>query len=75
MIIVPDPITGFYYMSGHIMREGVYSLSGTNVTLKQAWVSAGGAEDLAMPERSEIIRRIGPNKEVFVRIDYNKIWR
>jgi polysaccharide export outer membrane protein len=74
MIIVPDPVTGVYYMGGHVQRVGVYSLTGTPVTLKQAWISAGGAEDLAMPSRTEVIRPVGDNKEVFVRIDYSKIW-
>ena len=74
MIIVPDPQTGFYYMAGHSARPGVFSLAGTKVTIKQAWGAAGGADDFGVPRRSEIIRRIGTNKEVFVRINISKIW-
>jgi polysaccharide biosynthesis/export protein len=73
MIIIPDPTTGFYYMGGHVGRPGVYQLGGFKVTLKQAWVAAGGADDFAMPYRTEIIRRIGTNREVCVRIDLSKI--
>jgi protein involved in polysaccharide export with SLBB domain len=74
MIIVPDPQTGTYYMAGHVQRSGVYSLTGTHITLKQAWSAAGGGDDLAIPHRTEIIRRISPDKEVVVRIDMIKIW-
>jgi polysaccharide biosynthesis/export protein len=74
MIVVPDPETGVYYVGGHVLRSGVYSLSGVKVDLKQAWVSAGGADDFAIPARTEVIRRLGTNKEVFVRVDMAKVW-
>jgi len=73
MIIVPDPTTGVYYFGGHALRAGVFSLSGTQVTLKQAWIAAGGADDFAFPFRTEVIRRIGTNREVCVRVDLSKI--
>ena len=73
MIIVPDPTTGVYYFGGHVLRAGVFSLTGTEVTLKQAWIAAGGADDLAFPNRTEVIRRIGSNREVCVRVDLSKI--
>jgi polysaccharide export outer membrane protein len=73
MIVVPDPVTGVYYMGGHLLRSGVYSLNGTPVTIKEAWIAAGGGDDLAIPRRSEIIRQLGNDKEVFVRIDLTKV--
>jgi polysaccharide biosynthesis/export protein len=73
MIIVPDPQTGVYYMGGHVQRSGVYSLSGYKVTLKEAWVSAGGPDDFAIPRRTEVIRRVGADKEVFVRLNLLQI--
>jgi protein involved in polysaccharide export with SLBB domain len=73
MIIIPDPQTGVYYMGGHVARMGVYSLSGQHVTLKQAWISAGGADDFAFPYRTEVVRRIGTNREVCVRINLGNI--
>jgi protein involved in polysaccharide export with SLBB domain len=75
MIWVPDPVTGIYYVGGHITRPGVFSLTGIPVTIKQAWIAGGGADDFAIPKRSELIRRLGPNKEVVVRIDLAKIWK
>jgi polysaccharide export outer membrane protein len=74
MIIVPDPEQGVYYMGGHMLRSGVYGLSGTKVTLKEAWTGAGGADDFAIPSHSEIIRRVGDNNEVFVCVNMSKIW-
>ncbi|HEY1921942.1 MAG TPA: polysaccharide biosynthesis/export family protein [Tepidisphaeraceae bacterium] len=73
MIVIPDPQTGVYYMGGHVARMGVYSLSGQHVTLKQAWISAGGADDFAFPYRTEVVRRIGSNREVCVRINLGNI--
>ena len=74
LIFVPNPVIGEYYMAGHVARVGVYSLSGRKITLKQAVVSAGMLDQLAIPQRTEIIRRIpGRNEEVFVRVDLAKI--
>ena len=73
MIIIPDPVQGAYYVGGHVTRVGVYSLSGQKVTLKQAWIAAGGADDFAFPNRTEVVRRIGSNREVCVRIDLGSI--
>jgi protein involved in polysaccharide export with SLBB domain len=73
MIIVPDPVTGVYYIGGHVLRPGVFGLTGVGVTLKQAWVAAGGADGFAFPYRTEVVRRIGTNREVCVRVRLNDI--
>lgn len=74
LIFIPDPVTGEYYMGGHVARAGVFSLTARNIDLKQALISAGMFDQAAIPGRSEIIRRVGPNKEVFVRIDLDKVY-
>jgi hypothetical protein len=75
MIIVPQPIFGEYYMDGHVNRSGVYSLTARNITLKQAVAAAGGFDALAIPStKTEIIRRIGQDKEVFARVDIDKVF-
>ncbi len=71
---VPQPATGEYYMGGHVQRTGVYSLTARTITLKQAVVSAGMLDQLAIPRRTQIVRRIGTNKEVFARVDLDKIF-
>jgi polysaccharide biosynthesis/export protein len=73
MIIVPDPLAGQYYMAGHVLRAGVYSTNGQDITLKQAWVSAGGGDQEVIPSRTEIIRRLNRNQEVFVRVELDKV--
>jgi len=74
LVFVPDPVAGEYYVGGHVARVGVYSLTGRSITLKQAIVSAGMLDQVAIPERTDIIRRIGADKEVFVRVNLEKIF-
>lgn len=73
-IIVPSPEVGEYYMAGHVGRPGVYSLTGRNITLKQAIASAGMIDPLGWPERTEVIRRIGKDREIFVRVNLPKVF-
>jgi len=75
LIVVPDPVSGVFYLGGHVGRPGVYTVNGaTPETLKQAVIGAGGYDPNAVPGRTELVRRIGPNAEIFVRIDLNKIY-
>ena len=73
-VTVAIPEAGEFYMGGHVQRVGVYSLTGRNITLKQAVISAGMLDELAIPERTDIIRRIGRDKEVFVRVNLVKVF-
>jgi protein involved in polysaccharide export with SLBB domain len=73
IIVQPLP-TGVYYMGGHVQNPGAYSLTGQRVTLKEAIISAHMLDQLAIPQRTDIIRRLGPGKEVFVRVDLDKIF-
>lgn len=74
-IVVVQPLNvGEYYMGGHVTRPGVYTLTGRRITLKQAVVSSGMFDELAIPQRTDIIRRIKPDREVFVRVDLEKIF-
>ncbi len=74
LIIIPAPETGVYYMGGHVQRTGVYNLTGQKITLKQAIVGAGMLDAVAIPQRTDIIRRIGTDQEIFVRIDLDAIF-
>jgi polysaccharide biosynthesis/export protein len=73
MIYVPSPLIGEYYMGGHVLRGGVYSLTARNITLLQAVIAAGGLDSVAIPARTEIIRRLSRDKQVFVRVDLERI--
>lgn len=74
LLIVPQPLPSEYYMGGHVARVGVYSLTGRDITLKQAVVAAGMLDGLAVPSRTEITRRIGKNEEVTVKVDLEQIF-
>ncbi len=74
MILVPQPVVGEYYMGGHVVRVGVYSLSARKITIKQAVISAGMFDGLAIPQRTEIYRRIGVAREALVRVDIDAIF-
>ncbi len=74
MIIVPEPAIGEYYMAGHVLRTGAYSLTGRKITLKQAIAAASMFDALAIPSRTEIVRRLPGDREVFVRVDLDKIF-
>jgi protein involved in polysaccharide export with SLBB domain len=72
-IYIPQPPTGEYYMGGHVARPGPYSLTARNITLKEAVISAGGFDQVAIPGRCEVIRRIGQDREVVVRLDLDAV--
>jgi polysaccharide biosynthesis/export protein len=74
LIIIPEPAVGEYYMAGHVLRPGVYSLTARNITLKQAVASAAMFDALAIPSRTEIVRRLPGDREVFIRVDLEKIF-
>jgi protein involved in polysaccharide export with SLBB domain len=74
MIVVPQPVIGEYYMGGHVVRTGVYSLTARKITIKQAVISAGMFDGLAMPGRTEIYRRIGAAREALVHVDVDAIF-
>lgn len=74
IIIIPLPTQGFYYMGGHFQAPGVFNLTGQHITLKQAVISARMLDGYAIPKKTDVIRRIGADREVFVRVDLARIF-
>ncbi|MFI5378778.1 MAG: polysaccharide biosynthesis/export family protein [Tepidisphaerales bacterium] len=72
-IIVPPPVTGIYYMGGQIGASGAYGINGNKITLKQAVAAARMLDPYAIPDKTDIIRRIGDN-ELFLRVDLAKVF-
>jgi len=68
----PGPV-GVFYMDGHVLRPGVYSLAGQEVTLTQAIAAAGGLDQIAWPTRCEIRRRIEGDREEITQWDLSRI--
>lgn len=74
-IHVPSPAIGNVYIGGAISRPGTYLLPGEReLNLKQLVTSAGNLSPLAIPERVDLIRRIGDNQEATVRLNLRAIF-
>lgn len=73
IIVVPDVVVGEYYMGGHIARTGVYSLTARDITLRSAIIAAGMLDQLAIPERTEIVRKVSRFKKVYARVNLAKV--
>lgn len=73
VINVPAVPSGEFYLLGHVGRPGVYDLSGRKVTLKQAIAASGGLDELAIPRRCDLIRRVG-DTEVTVQVDLQRVF-
>lgn len=69
-IFVATPEIGVVYIDGEIARPGVFSLpiSG-RLTLSRLVAAAGGLNGLAIPERVDLIRKIGPDRESAIRVN------
>lgn len=74
LIYVAEPPQGFYYVGGHVLRGGTFAMTGAKVTLKDAIISANMLDGLAIPQRTDIIRRIRPDKQIWVRVDLEKVF-
>lgn len=75
IIKVPGQQGGFVYLGGQINRPGAYNIPGEkDLTLKQLIVSGGGLSAIAVPERVDLIRRIGNDQEATVRINLRAIF-
>jgi polysaccharide export outer membrane protein len=75
VIKVPDPSAGLVYIMGNINRPGAFNVPGEkDLTLKQLVASAGNLSGLAIPERVDLIRRVGDNQEAMVRLNLRAIF-
>ncbi len=73
-IVMNADVGGVYYVGGYAAVTGTYQLSPQNpVTLKRAIISARGLSPVAIPSRTQLIRKMG-DQDVFVRVDLKKIF-
>ncbi len=74
MIIIPEPRVQTYYMGGHVAAGGAYQMiPGNKLTLMEAVIAARMLDGIAIPARTDVIRRVG-DENVFVRVDLEKIF-
>lgn len=70
VIRVPPPVIGNVYIGGAISRPGTYALPGDkDLTFKQLIFAAGNLSSVAIPERVDLIRRVGDDQEATVRLN------
>ncbi len=75
VIRVPAPVIGNVYIGGAISRPGTYVLPGDkDLTLKQLIFAAGNLAPIAIPERVDLIRRVGDDQEAIVRLNLRSIF-
>ncbi|MCP3905724.1 MAG: hypothetical protein GY715_19025 [Planctomycetes bacterium] len=72
-IYVEPPVEGVVYIEGQINRPGTFSLPPNGITLSRLVASAGGLGQLAIPERVDLIRMVGDNREAAIRLNLGAI--
>jgi protein involved in polysaccharide export with SLBB domain len=75
VVTIPSPLMGDFYMAGEVSRPGVYSLTGRKITLLQAIAASGGLTAVAVPWRTEVVRRISETEEEIIYVDLSQIAR
>ncbi len=72
MIRVPRREDGTFFITGQISRGGSFQLT-DKMTLKRAIATAGGLGSLAIPERVDLTRMVGEDREAIVRVNLRAI--
>lgn len=76
VISVPGPSQGFVYVMGPgSSRGGVYQLPFTgDLTLKRLIASSGGFSAIAIPERVDLVRMVGADRQATIRLNLRAIF-
>lgn len=74
IIRVPPPLSGNIYIAGQVNRPGVYNLPFEGrLTLLRLVDAAGGLGALGVPERVELTRMTGKNRQATISLDLRAI--
>ncbi len=74
IIRIPTAPVGVFYMEGQVQRPGPYSIPDVGrMTLTRAVVSAGGLSSLAVPERVDLTRMVGKDRQATIRLDLRAV--
>ncbi|HUS90799.1 MAG TPA: polysaccharide biosynthesis/export family protein [Phycisphaerae bacterium] len=74
IVQIPPLEVGEFYIMGEVLRPGVYSLTGRQITVKMALAAAGNMSALAWPENSILIRRVGDRQEQVIPLNLEEIF-
>lgn len=74
VIRVPTPEQGFVYIGGNVGRPGSYNLPATGpYTLRRAIISASDLGPTGIPERCDLTRMVGTNRQATIMLNYRAI--
>lgn len=74
VISLPPPETGNVYIGGQVNRPGVYQIPVVGrLTLMRAMTAAGGLAGIAIPERVDLTRMVGPDRQATIMLDLRAI--
>jgi polysaccharide biosynthesis/export protein len=74
VVRVPPAPKGVFYVSGQVGRPGTFGFPQEGrMTLIRAIVVAGGLGGLAIPERVDLMRMVGPNTQATIRLNLRAI--
>ena len=74
VIRVPQLPQGLFYVGGEVARPGPYNLpSNGRVTLEKAIITAGNLGSLGVPERIDLTRMVGPDRQATIRLNFRAI--
>lgn len=74
IIRVPPAPTGFYYVRGEINRPGAFNLPAVGrLTLLRAIAAAGDLGPVAVPERVDLTRIVGPDEQATIMLNLRAI--
>ena len=72
IVRVPAPLTGTVFLAGQVARPGSFGLA-PKLTLTRAIYAGGGLGPTAVPERTDLIRMVGPSQQAMVRLNLRAI--
>ena len=74
VIRVPSPAEGIVYITGEVQRPGTFNLpSAGRFTIKRAIASAGGLSSTGIPEKLDLTRMVGPDRQATIRLNLRAI--
>lgn len=74
IVRLPPPPRGVFYVSGQIARPGIFTFPEQGrMTLIRATIAGGGLGSLAIPERVDLMRMVGPDRQATIRLNLRAI--
>jgi polysaccharide biosynthesis/export protein len=74
IIRVPPPPPGNIYVLGQVNRVGSYAMA-DKLTLRRIISAAGGFNQIAIPERIDLTRMVGPERQATIRLNGRAIFQ